>query len=54
MLKLSATLRNLIVIDDHSYDGNHINGIIELTNKGKGVTLVILIFVGTYLKCKLS
>ena len=23
-----------IVIDDHSYDGNHINGIIDLTDNG--------------------
>ena len=26
-----------IVIDDHDYDGNHINGIIDLTDKGIGV-----------------
>ena len=26
-----------IVIDDHGYDGNHINGIIDLTDKGIGV-----------------
>ena len=26
-----------ILIDDHSNDGNHINGIIDLTDKGKGV-----------------
>ena len=25
------------VIDDHGYDGNHINGIIDLTDKGIGV-----------------
>ena len=23
--------------DDHGYDGNHINGIIDLNDKGKGV-----------------
>ena len=27
-----------IVIDDNGYDGNHINCIIDLTGKGKGVT----------------
>ena len=26
-----------IVIDDHGFDGNHINGIIDLTDKGIGV-----------------
>ena len=26
-----------IMIDDHSYDGNHINGIVELIDKGIGV-----------------
>ena len=26
-----------IIIDDHSYDGNHLNGIIDLTDKGIGV-----------------
>ena len=26
-----------IMIGDHGYDGNHINGIIDLTNKGIGV-----------------
>ena len=26
-----------IVIDDHSYDGYHLNGIIDLTDKGIGV-----------------
>ena len=26
-----------IVIDDHGYDGNHTNGIIDLTDKGIGV-----------------
>ena len=25
-----------IVIDDHSYDGNHLNGIIDITDKGIG------------------
>ena len=25
------------MIDDHRYDGNHINGIIDLTDKGIGV-----------------
>ena len=31
-----------IVIDDHSYDGNHINGIIDLTEKGIGVRQLFL------------
>ena len=26
------------MINDHGYDGNHINGIIDLTDKGIGVT----------------
>ena len=26
-----------IMIDDHGYDGNHVNGIIDLTEKGLGV-----------------
>ena len=26
-----------MVIDDHGYDGNHINGFIDLTDKGMGV-----------------
>ena len=26
-----------ILIDDHGYDGNHIIGIIDLTDKGTGV-----------------
>ena len=31
-----------IVIDDHSYDGNHINGIIDITDRGIGVRQSIL------------
>ena len=27
----------LIMIDGHSYDGNHLNGIIDLTDKGISV-----------------
>ena len=30
-------LNPYIVIDDHSFDGNHINGIIDVTDKGIGV-----------------
>ena len=31
-----------IVIDDHGYDGNHTNGIIELIVKGIGVRQLFL------------
>ena len=31
-----------IVIDDHGYDGNHINGIIDLTENGIGVRQLFL------------
>ena len=33
------------MIDDPSYDGNHINGIIELIEKGIGVRLLFLKWV---------
>ena len=29
------------MIDDHGYDGNHINGIIDLTDKGISVMTVV-------------
>ena len=28
-----------LMIDDRGYDSNHINGMIDLTNKGIGVTV---------------
>ena len=31
-----------IVIDDQGYDGNHINGIIDLIDKGLGVRQLFL------------
>ena len=30
------------MIDDHSFDGNHINSIIDLTDKGIGVSLSVI------------
>ena len=35
--KLLSPFNPYIVIDDHGFDGNHINGIIDLTDKGIGV-----------------
>ena len=32
-----GVLNPYIVIDDHSYDGNHVNGIIDLSGKEIGV-----------------
>ena len=34
---LKSSFKSFIVIDDHHRDGNHINGIIDLTDKGIGV-----------------
>ena len=30
------------MIDDHGYDGNHLNGIIDLTDKGIGVSKTVV------------
>ena len=37
LIRLKFDFNPHIVIDNHSFDGNHINGIIYLTNKGIGV-----------------
>ena len=35
--ELYGIFNTYIVIDDHGYDGNYINGIIDQTDKGIGV-----------------
>ena len=37
MIKIPTENDMVHLIDDHGYDGNHINGIIDLTDKGIGV-----------------
>ena len=37
LLRRYGVFNTYIVIDNHGYDGNHINGIIDLTDKGIGV-----------------